>query len=99
MALTINLNAFQTQSHQLKIMRKKFIIQRFIDTKTLKRIHFLRWLIDKREFANGTHENFLHLKIDRDMHKKLLKCEAKNDVSTEIGIYVIEVTCKTIQIA
>ena len=30
------------------------------------------------------------------MHKSFLKCEAKNEVSTETASYSIDVTCKSI---
>lgn len=43
--------------------------------------------------SSGTNEKFLYLRIEGSMHKQDLKCDAKNDVSTQTASYTIELSC------
>lgn len=46
--------------------------------------------------SSGTNEKFLYLRIEGTMHKQDLKCDAKNDVSTQTASYTIELSCNEI---
>ncbi len=43
--------------------------------------------------SNGTDEKFLNIFIDKNLHNKYLKCEAKNEISGNTGLYKIEIIC------
>ena len=53
----------------------------------------IRWHIGNRELSRGRNEKYLYLRIEADMHKQELKCDAKNDVSTQTAAYLIELSC------
>ena len=40
----------------------------------------------------------MYLRIEADMHKQNLKCDAKNDVSTQTAAYLIELSCKSFEL-
>ena len=45
------------------------------------------------ELSSGADERYIFLQIEESMHKKELKCEARNPVSSQSASYVIELTC------
>jgi hypothetical protein len=53
----------------------------------------LRWYIDDKEYNRGSDEKYLFLKIEELMNKKILKCDAKNDVSTQTASYTLDLIC------
>ena len=52
-----------------------------------------RWYIGDKVLSSGADERYIYLRIENSMHKKQLKCDTKNDVSTQTATYTIEVTC------
>ena len=54
---------------------------------------FKRWYIDTRVYSSGPDEKYLTLKIDNTMHKKYLKCDAINEVSTQTASIFLDITC------
>mgnify|MGYP001810679156 CR=1 FL=1 len=46
--------------------------------------------MDDKVFATGSEEKFIFLKIEETMNKKVLKCDGKNEVSTQTASFPIE---------
>lgn len=81
-------------SYQLQVHSRTFLLTNVYAQNNFIFYSIHRWFIDDRVFSSGSEERFLNLKIENNMYNKLLKCEAKNQVSTQTASYQMDVTCK-----
>lgn len=53
-----------------------------------------KWYIGDKVLSSGEDERYLYLRIEGNMHKQELKCDATNEVSTQTATLVMLVTRK-----